>query len=67
MKSMFTREFNAKSGYNYLAMTIIESVINDWKKGKFDAIGWLQSDQSCLWCDYLGLDKGWMLRVLQGD
>lgn len=65
MKGMFTQEFLAKSGYKYLAGDVIESVIKDWKVGRFDAIGWLQSDQSCLWCDYLDINRDWLLRMLK--
>ncbi len=65
MKGMFTKEFSQKSGYNYLAVTIIESAILDWKKDKFDAIEWLRSDQSCLWCDYLDINKDWLRELLE--
>ncbi len=66
-QSMYTEEFGAKSGFSILAKTIVESAIEDWKQDKFDAIGWLHSNQSCLWCDYLGWDKSYMLRMMKSE
>jgi len=61
MKFMHTQEFGDKSGYGFLAADIIGSAIDDWEEDEF--VGWIHSNQSCLWCDYLGWDKGWILRV----
>ncbi len=65
-RGMFEREFSEKDGYRYLATSIIESTILDWKKGKFDIVGWLESNQSYLWFDYLGLDREWLKRLIEG-
>ena len=56
---------SGNGGYAYLCASIIASAVNGYQMGNFDAVGWIESEQSNLWFDYLGMDKGYFSKKLK--
>ncbi len=55
---------SGNGGYGYLCASIIASAANGQERGNFDVFEWIESDQSNLWFDYLGINKEWFGRML---